>query len=412
MNTKQLIVALGLLTCFVAPVSGYRLNNRWSNTATGSTGASGTSAVLTWGFANDGSTVSGLGPSGLISWLDTVYGAGPGGSDLTQRPWFRFFDESFGRWGEVVGVEYVYEPHDDGLTVGTAPGVLGVRADMRIAGAFIDGPSNTLAFNNFPNNGDMVIDTGDSGFYSVAAQDYRRMRNVLMHEHGHGGGLNHVESVTARFLMEPTINTTFDGPQLDDIRGMQRHYGDVYEKSNGHAGNNTAADATPLGLLTDGQAISLGTDGGTTLIQPTQTDFLSINIATDVDYFSFTVEGPSSLDAALTPQGATYREGPQNGPQADLNSAAVSDLSLEIIASDGVSQLATANLTGLGEVESLAGVALPAAGEYYARVTGSTNITQLYQIDLAVTAVPEPSCAVSLGLIALVWGVCRRRKTL
>ncbi|MEM8679418.1 MAG: matrixin family metalloprotease, partial [Planctomycetota bacterium] len=383
MNKKQIVLALGLVTCVVAPVSGYRLNNRWSNTASGSTGSAGTSAVLTWGFANDGSNINGLGSSGLISWLDTVYGPGPGGADLTQRPWFRLFDESFGRWGEVVGVEYIYEPNDDSVTVGSAPGVLGVRADMRIAGAFIDGPSNTLAFNNFPNNGDMVIDTGDSGFYSVAVQDFRRMRNVLMHEHGHGGGLNHVESVTARFLMEPTINATFDGPQLDDIRGMQAHYGDFYEKSNGGAGNNTAANATSLGLIPVGQSISLGRDGGTTLIQPTQTDFLSINVASDVDYFSFTVDGPARLDAVLTPQGTTYREGAQGGAQADLNSAAVSDLSLEIISSDGVSQLATANLTGLGEVESLAGVNLPAAGEYFARVTGSTNFTQLYQIDLA-----------------------------
>ena len=396
-----------LISC-VSSAEAYRLSTRWANTASGSTGAAGTSATLTWGFANDGTSIQGLGSSSLIGWLDTLYGAGPGGDDLSQRPWFRFFDESFGRWGELAGVHYIYEPNDDSVLHGSAPGVLGVRADMRIAGAFIDGGSNTLAFNNFPNNGDMVIDTGDSVFYSSVAQDYRRIRNVIMHEHGHGGGLFHVESVTARFLMEPTINTAFDGPQLDDIRGMQAHYGDFFEKSNGGAGNETPAHATSLGLIADGQVVSRGTEGDTTLVQPTAIDFLSINRAADVDYFTFSVTGPSALDALLTPKGPTYREGPQGGAQLELDASAVSDLSLAIFDSDGVSLLAAANLTGLGEAESLTGVTLPSSGQYFARVTGSSNVTQLYQLDLGVTAVPEPSSAI-LWLAGLAaWGVGRR----
>ena len=232
-NVQLLAIATAALLLGADSALAYRLNSRWTTTASGSTGPTGTSATLTWGFVAEGTPIANIGDSGLIGWLDNLYGAGSGGPDLTQRPWFNLFEDSFGRWGELVGVDYIYEPNDDGTPHGTAPGVLGVRADMRIGGGFIDGGSNTLAYNFFPNNGDMVIDTGDSAFYSSIALNFRRMRNVLMHEHGHGGGLSHVESATGRFLMEPTINTAFDGPQLDDIRGMQRHYGDVQEKSNG-----------------------------------------------------------------------------------------------------------------------------------------------------------------------------------
>ena len=116
------------------------------------------------------------------------------------------------------------------------------------------------------------------------------------------------------------------------------------------------------------------------------------------------------LDATLTPLGPSYFEGPQGGSQSRIDSAAVSDLTLAIFATDGTTPLETANLTGLGEIESLMGVSLPAAGEYYARVTGTTDVTQMYQLDLTSTTVPEPVAPV-LWLVVIAGAVfrhCRR----
>ena len=110
-------------------------------------------------------------------------------------------------------------------------GVLGMRGDVRIGGAFIDGASGTLAYTWLPNSGDVVIDTGETNFYSNSANNYRQLRNTIMHELGHAFGLLHIESSTDVLLMEPFISTSIDGPQLDDIRGIQGFYGDVLERS-------------------------------------------------------------------------------------------------------------------------------------------------------------------------------------
>ena len=43
---------------------------------------------------------------------------------------------------------------------------------------------------------------------------------------------------------EPREHGPIDGPQLDDIRGIQGFYGDVREKSNAGQGNDTAPHAS------------------------------------------------------------------------------------------------------------------------------------------------------------------------
>ena len=82
----------------------------------------------------------------------------------------------------------------------------------------------------------MVFDTGDTAFFTKAANNYVNFRNTAMHEIGHGFGMLHVNS-TSNLLMEPVINTSFDGPQLDEVRGVQFFFGDANEKSNGGQGN-------------------------------------------------------------------------------------------------------------------------------------------------------------------------------
>lgn len=368
---------------FVSHAFGFVPGQRWTTTASGGTGQSGSSITLTWGFVADGTNIPNNSASDLIASLDGRFGAGPGGSDYTQRPWFARFEQSFNRWGELGGIDYIYEPNDDGGSTSGSRGVLGVRADVRIAGTSIDGASGTLAFNSFPNNGDMVLDTDDVGLFANAAGNYRFFRNVIMHEHGHGFGMNHVESNTSRFLLEPFISTQFDGPQFDDIRAIQWFYGDVYEKGQG---NDTAANATPLGFVDGGSSVAIGTDAGfNTTISSNETDFVSIDRDSDFDYFSFSIDNPSLVDITLAPRGATYNQGVQGGNQSQVNTLETGDLSLSLYDSNGTTLLISANNTSAGLSEVLQDYSLEEPGEYFVRVhaTADDNI-QFYQLDIAV----------------------------
>ena len=143
------------------------------------------------------------------------------------------------------------EPNDDAVDLFTSSGVVNLRPDVRIGGRHIDGNSNILAFNYFPNNGDMVIDTNDS-FYNDTSNNSLKFRNVLAHEHGHGIGIGHVCPVQQTKLMEPFVSTQFDGPQHDDIRAGQRLYGDRFEDNDT---TGTATDLGVLGISTSGQGL-------------------------------------------------------------------------------------------------------------------------------------------------------------
>jgi len=266
-----------------------------------------------------------------------------------------------------------------------------VRGDVRIAGHNIDGGSGTLAYNFFPNFSDMVIDTGDmngpGSFYGNTANNSVRLRNVLMHEAGHGLGFNHVESNDAQFLMEPFINTNFQGPQFDDILALHRGYGDVFEFD----GNDTAASATSLGVISDGQTVIIGEDAADTVVDAADIDLVSIDDDSDADLFSFTVNSSSTVDLTLTPLGPTYNQGPQNGSQSTFVSQSQSDLTLAVVDTDGTTVLSIANSGGIGVGETLSNIPLAAAGQYFVRVTGSNNAVQLYQLALTVSSATVPA---------------------
>jgi len=379
--------ALLLVALQVRSAAAYVPDTRWSFTASGSTGASGTPATLTWSFAPNGTSIPGEGSSNLISYFDGLFHVQSGGSDLTQRPWFTYFEQSFDRWAELGGITFNYESHDSGSSLNSSSGALGVRGDIRIGGTFIDGPSNTLAYTYLPNSGDMVVDTGETNFYSNSSNNHRQLRNTLMHELGHAFGLNHIESSTDAILMEPIINLGIDGPQLDDIRGIQGMYGDAFEKSNGGLGNGTSARATSLGSLSVGSTLAIGSDAiGGQSVSANETDFVSIANASDVDFFSFTVAAPTVLDATLTPLGGIFNQGLEGGVQSSFNANARNDLALSIFASNGTTLLGTANLTAAGGIESLGNISLVTAGEYFARISGADDNVQLYQLRLAAAA--------------------------
>lgn len=372
-------------------ISEFRLADRWQSTATDGTGGAGpigSPIIVTWSIVRDGVPIQGFAgeaasASNLVGTFRGIYGIfhDPGDTDFQGEAWFEAIEASFDRWSDVSGVTYVYEPNDDGASFAFSSGVVGVRGDVRVGGHRIDGNSGTLAYNFYPDTSDMVIDTADS-FYTNTASNSLRLRNVVTHEAGHGLGLAHVESNNASFLMEPFINLSFDGPQLDDILGAHRGYGDANEPG---SGNDSATTATGLGAINPGQTVEIGTDGPDTFVAANDVDFVSIDDDSDVDYYSFNVSAGSELDVLLTPLGPTYNEGPQNGSQSAYATGAFSDLSVQIVAPDGSTILAAADNTGLGGSEAINDLALSAAGTYYARISGANNAVQLYQLELTVS---------------------------
>ena len=369
--------------------AGYRVAGRWTTTATDGSGLQqGDPTTITWGILPDGTATDTSATSDLIARLDTIYNETATGTDITNRTWYGLFVQMFDRWAELSGNTYVHEPADDAAAFTSSQGSLGVRPDVRIAGRDIDGNFGILAFNYFPNNGDMVIDTADS-FYTGTANNSRRLRNVLGHEHGHGMAFNHVIPTDGSKMMEPSASTAYDGPQYDDILAVQRLYGDAY------VDNDTTATASDLGLI-DNATVTLGADaagliddnGDGTIdvpVAPEQIDFVSIDGSSDTDVFRFTAVSAATANITLAPVGPTYLEGPQGGVGSSFNASNQSNLILELIDPDGSTVLATSNTGGLGESESIPNQSLVTGGVYYVRVTGTQDLVQTYQLDVTVT---------------------------
>jgi hypothetical protein len=338
----------------------FRLNPRWSSTATDGSGlGQGDPTTITWGFVPDGLSISGAvgeptSPSNLRAFLDGIYGVGN---------WLPIFQQVFDRWQGLTGITYVYEPNDDGAAFANSSGVVGVRADVRIGGHLIDGNSGILAYNYYPNGGDMVIDTADS-FYDNTSGNSIRLRNVLAHEHGHGMGLRHVCPVNQTKLMEPYLTTSFDGPQHDDILGANRSYGDIAEDDDSQG---TAFPLEPFGSGILSQDLSIDDDS-------------------DIDFLEFFLTNGDTVDFSITPVGTQYLEGPQNGgscsPGTMFDSLAIHDLTLTVRDSGG-SVLATADVNGAGDPEQLTAIQVP-GGNGYVEVGGdSTDNVQLYQLEIS-----------------------------
>lgn len=389
------------------------IGSGWTTTSNGAA-PFGEPAILTWSIVPDGTSLphsagEASSPSSLIEFLDAIHhqGPGPGGNDLTQRAWFPLIQSAFDRWDEVSGIQFTYEPNDDGVALGGLSGRLGVRGDFRIGGHSIDGTTSptVVAYNYFPNNSDTVIDTDEVGRLGNSGGNYVRLRNTLMHETGHGLGLLHPDSSNARFLMEPFLDASIDGPQFDDILGIQRFYGDRYEEN---GGNDQPTRATDLGTVHWGHSVRIGIDATDTRVEPTQADFVSINKIADLDFYQFTIDRPLTLNILLTPMGPTYREGPQGGTQVDFNAAAQNDLALLLYDSTGTNVLASANSGGLGETEALQQFYFSTVGNYLLRISGTVDKAQFYELDISV--VPEPP-TLALPLTALV-GVGLRRKAI
>ena len=354
----------------------FQQTGRWSSTATDGGGLNqGQPTTITYSFVPDGTFVPNLigfsGSSDLFSWLDGIYGS--------TSTWQSLFDQVFDRWEELTGTSYAFEPNDDGSQLNNAQGVLGTRGDVRIASISLDGNSGTLAYNNFPNDGDMVFDSADS-FYNSTGGNSIRLRNIIAHEHGHGLGMLHVCPANGSKLMEPFINTSFDGPQLDDILNGQRHYGDNNEP------DNLPSDATGFGSFGT-SAFEIRTN-------------LSIDDNSDTDFFTFTLTEPAQVSITVSPQAGVIEQGPQtqscnSGSVTDYNS--IHDLRGSIFdASSPFVPLLEVDDTGAGSDEVLVFNAENAGDFNFAIDTSSnSNNIQRYQILLTSTDLPFLEPAIS-----------------
>jgi Matrixin len=358
----------------------YQQTSRWSSTATNGGGLTqGTPTTLTYSFVPDGTLVSNLGiglgsgPSQLFAWMNSIY--------ANQSTWQGLFAQVFDRWAELAGTSYIFEPNDDGVNTNTLGGQIGVRGDVRIAAFDFqnDGNGGVLAYNNFPQDGDMVFDAFDT-FYNSTTNNSLRFRNVAAHEHGHGLGMLHVCPANQTKLMEPFVSTAYDGPQLDDTLNGIRHYGDFIEP------NDSIAQATDLGTLAIGGTVALENVG--------------VDDNTDDDYFKITLSETSRVTFNATPDADEYEDGNQTqscstAPTTNYN--IIQDLRIKILNSSG-STVVIANTSGFGSTETAFYDAL-IPGDYFFIVDGATNVNnvQRYKIDAAVTEVPflEPTIILS-----------------
>lgn len=382
--------------------------DRWSQTPQSGNGLSqGDPTTITWSIVPDGTNIDGFigeeaSASNLVSTLREIYGIpnDPRDTSYADEAWFEAIASSFDRWSELSGVQYVYEPSDDGANFGFFGGAANVRGDVRIGGHPIDGNSGTLAYNFFPDTSDMVIDTADA-FFADTSDGSLRLRNVIAHEAGHGLGVSHVESSSGSFLMEPFINLGFEGPQFDDILSTHRGYGDAFE------GNDSAATATNLGEIKHGQTISIGDDAMGDVVRSDDRDFVSIDGDSDVDFYRFTISDFSDIDVLLDPVGPTYSQGSQGGTQSPFDASSQNDLSIEIIDSNGATVLARSDSGSLGATEWINGLQMPGPGEYFVSVSGTRDATQMYHLELTATkssATPGITLAQSGGSTAVSEG--------
>jgi hypothetical protein len=351
----------------------YFLSSRWSTTATdGFTGSQGEPITLTYSFIPDGTTISdnwGSASSQLFSRMNTLFGS--------PAVWQAKFAQAFGEWARLAGIHYV-QVSDDGSVFPDAGGQLGSRGDVRIGCKTLDGASGVLAYDYYPDGGDMVLDASEN--WGTTSQDFIFFRNIITHEHGHGLGLEHVCPANSTKLLEPYYTPTFDGPQHDDIRAGQRNYGDHWEP------NNAVATATNLGTVTQDSTLAN----------------VSIDHQADEDWYSFTVQAGNGLSLTLDPVGYSYLNGPQNsdGSCTDgtlINSLDDANLNLYLYNSAGSSILAQSISQPVGVSERIFRYPVPAGGgSYKVKVTATgSDAIQLYRVQFGIYNRNDPFLSVA-----------------
>jgi len=344
-------------------------------------------ARLTISFANDGISW-GLGPVGILgisnlnSRLVTAFGAT--GTDRGRE----LIRQALASWRRQNGITY-HEVRDDGTVEDQSLARSANHGDVRIAG-FNMGGSGILAYNAFPDpsglaavgGSDMNINTFyfDNGTFGNSASNYRYLRNVVSHEHGHGLGFIHPVPCAGTKLMEPFINTGFDGTQIDEYRAGGANYGDRY------SGNNSAANAKDFGSLTSPSVKSI-------VERNLSSNGAGAPLGTGEDWFKFTLGSTQTVSIAVEPVGGVYDNGEQfdqcNGSITSVNAQAAGNLNVELRDAAGTTVLASASGAGAGAAEIIA-AASRGAGTYTVRVVdvgpnpSNDQRVQLYDLTIRV----------------------------
>lgn len=364
-------------TIIVQPAGAANFSDgfRWSATAVdGPSLDQGDPTTLRWSIVPDGLSVEST-SSNLVSYLDGLYGAGVGGSDLELRPWFATLNQQLKTIEQKTGLTFEYVA-DDGAAWSNNSST-GGHGDIRLAGKNLSAPGE-LGRAQFPGlGGDLLLDTANTSFANPTT-----LGAVFQHEVGHALGLLHVSVLGASVLMNTSTLPT-QGPQFDDLYALTRLYGDPYESL---GGNDTALAATDLGVLSAGGAVAVGANAADQFVLTSESDFATMDGDQDIDFYRIAIDEPGELTVSVSPRGPTYNFIPENGSTQTLVAISQSDLRFRVLASDGVTPIANVDLGGLGQSEAILQMDLPQSGDYYVEVRGDEDLNQFYQLDVSLQA--------------------------
>lgn len=377
------------------PGQDFIVVSRWPGTV-------GTPITLTWSFVPDGLSISsGAGEpaanSSLFSALDTKFSSVGG-----RAKWMELVQACFDRWENLTGVDFErvndgVNPWDDGTAWGSSGGA--TRGDIRISAKPIDGPQNMRAYAHFPSNGDIVLDSVEG--WQTSTNNFRTLRNVVMHEIGHALGLDHLCPTIGKKLMERVQPSTLEGVQPADLVGIQTLYGDGLEP------NDSFATATDMGLLavpSNNSRFGSRADPFAPAGTPNTMMFPSTIVGkNDQDFFSFEVAGPAIATVKVFRKGDSFRYGAETTPclgelQYPVFSPETQNAPIvKVFMADQANTLYEVKVQG--DIQGR--VVLPQAGKYYVFVQGwygAPTGAMPYDLTLDLLQVTQNEAPIILGV--------------